>query len=124
MCLIACCISCFLPLLLISIISFQSAQSESKKLNTYVEAECLVIDSFFVKSRIIYSKQDVTQCFSSFNWQPQYLEYESDEQAAIIRSGTYLKSATHAEDQIQKEVEKYEVCMLQYQKCNTRLESI
>ena len=121
--LVACCIGCFIPILLLSLMFFRVGLSERRKLNTYVETDCLVINTSLTKCGVRSSKRGDQQCFH-LKWRIEYPQYESDEQAVINRSTHYLKHETYREDELRIELRQYEVCTFQYKECNTCLKSV
>ena len=104
------CLALFCPFLILCLVFFSTALSERRKLDTYVQTDSLVTNSFLKKCGVTRTKQGDKQCFR-LEWQIKYLQYQNDKQASITRSENYLKSETHMEDELQIEFMKHQVCM-------------
>lgn len=110
-CLLFSCMFLWLPILIICPAAFLSARSERKKLDNYVQDDCLVIDSYWEPCGTTQSRQGERQCVQ-LNWKLQYLRYQSNKQTTITHVTSYLKKQLHMEDQIEIDLTKYQVCML------------
>ena len=98
----------FLPLVIVCCVLFVAGLSERRKLNTYVQGDCLVTSASLDKYAVMHSKAGEQQYYR-WVWGFEYLQYQTDKQTTITHSGNYLKLDTSWEVRLQKELENYQV---------------
>lgn len=113
--------SLLVPLVIHCSTSFLSAWSEHRKINTYVQTDCLVMNSSLESCGVTRTKQGDLQCFR-LKWRIEYVQYRYETETVIIHSDNYWKSQSYIEDQLQTQLRKYLVCLLQREEYNLIVE--